>query len=135
MNNKSFYSLVMTRLTRNIADSLFYMLAIWYISEKSPLLTSLAMLCFTIPENIIIFLGPFIDRYNHKKILLFNTFAQVVLIIVLTLLLALNFLTTLPLLVIIFFSTMFGNLSYEVEDTIVPSIIAKEKLVKANSML
>ena len=135
MNNKSFYSLVMTRLTRNIADSLFYMLAIWSLSEKSAFLTSLAMLCFTIPENIIIFFGPFIDRYNHKKILLFNTLAQVVLIIVLTLLLAFNCLTTIPLLVIIFFSTLFGNLSYEVEDTIVPSIVTKEKLVKANSIL
>lgn len=135
MKDKNFSNLLIARLTRNIADSLFYMLAIWYISEKSPLLTSLAMMCFTIPENVIIFLGPFIDRYNHKKILLINSIIEIILVIILIVLLASNNLSIMPLFAIIFISTLLGNLNYEVEDTVIPNIVTEKNLVKANSML
>ena len=135
MKDKNFSNLLIARLTRNIVDSLFYMLAMWYISEKSPLLTSLAMMCFTIPENVIIFLGPFIDCYNHKKILLINSIIQIILVIILIVLLASNNLSIMPLFAIIFISTLLGNLNYEVEDTVIPNIVTEKNLVKANSML
>ena len=135
MNDKNFSNLLIARLTRNIADSLFYMLAIWYISENSALLTSLAMMCFTIPENIIIFFGPLIDRYNRKRMLLINSIIQIILVIILTVLLASNNLSIIPLFTIIFISTLLGNLNYEVEDTVIPTIVTEENLVKANAML
>ncbi|MGF7109801.1 MFS transporter [Treponema pedis] len=135
MKDKNFSNLLLARLTRNIADSLFYMSAVWYISEKSALLTSLAMMCFTVPENILIFFGPFIDRYNRKKILLINSTVQIILVIILTGLLACNKLSVIPLFSIIFISTLLGNINYEVEDTVIPNIVSEENLVKANSLL
>ncbi len=131
----NFNNLLLSRLSLNLADSLFYMLTIWSISKESPLLTSFAILCFTIPENIIIFFGPFIDRYNHKKILITNSIIQIILIILLTILLAYNNLATSYLFCIIFISTLLGNINYEVEETMIPNIVPVDKLVKANSIM
>lgn len=68
--NRSFLSLMLIRLIINFADSLFYIVAIWYTSKtlSSSYYTSLVVFLFMIPESLLIFAGPLIDRINPINI-------------------------------------------------------------------
>ena len=126
---------MISRLLINIADSLFYIVTLWYISSKSPILTGVAVLCFTIPENFLIFIGPVIDRFNPKKILLVSSIAQVGLISFFLVLFKYSLVNTYMLLGLVLISTFLSAITYPIEETMVPQIVKKGQLVKANSII
>lgn len=133
--NKSFLSLVIIRLLINMADSLFYIVTLWYVSSKSPLLTGVAVFCFTLPENFNFIVGPFIDHFNAKKILLFANIGQVILTVILVLLLHLNLMNIYLLFFIILLSTFLSSITYPIEETMIPNLVKNKELVTANSIM
>lgn len=135
IKNKSFILLVLTRLSINIADSLFYIITLWYISSQSPILTGVAVMCFTFPENLLVFVGPFVDRFNPKKILQISTLLQVSTIILLIVMLENGYESPILMMILIIISTFLSAVTYPVEETMVPQIVRKNQLLKANSII
>lgn len=135
LKNKDFLLLIFARLIINFADSLFYIVTIWYTSKTlcSPYYTSVAVFLFLLPDILLFFIGPIIDKLNAKKILLFSLIGQVVLLFLLAIFF--NHLGIHILLIIMFLSSFMSNITYPIEDTIVPQIVNTDELVAANSML
>lgn len=133
--NKNFLMLTMARLIINFADSLFYIVCIWYTSKilGSALYTSIAVFLFMLPEILSFFTGPIIDRVNPKKILLFSLASQLLLLIVLIGLF--NYINIYILLIIMFLSAFMSNITYPIEDTMIPQIVSTDELVAANSVV
>jgi MFS family permease len=133
--NKAFKLLVLTRISINVADSLFYITTIWYISSVSPFLTGLAVLCFTLPENMLVFIGPVIDRSNPKKLLMTCSMFQFITITLIVMVNEFNLLNSYLILPFIVISTFLSASTYPIEETMVPQMVDNSKLVKANSVI
>lgn len=133
--NKSFFILVLIRILINISDSLVYICSLWYISEKSPLLLSFAVVCFTMSENFLVFIGPIIDRYSPLKILLRAIVLEVASILLLGMLFHYGFLNDYFLLVLLVMFSFFSTITYPIEEKMIPMIVEKENLVQANSIV
>ncbi|MDC3424431.1 MFS transporter [Aquibacillus sp. 3ASR75-11] len=134
-SNKNFKSVFALGLFTNIGDSLFFIVTMWYIANNSSisLYAGIAVFLFTLPETLLIFLGPFIDRLNPKIILIVSTSGQIIVHIIIVLLF-LTGLVTIPILLIsLLLSAFFSSITYPVEETILPQIVENDDLVKANS--
>ena len=133
--NKDFILLVVARLLINFADSLFYIVAIWYTSKtlESTYYTSIATFLFLLPETVLIFIGPIVDRVNPKKILLSSLCTQLGLLMIVVVFW--NKLSIVMLLIAIFISSFMSNITYPIEESIIPQIVKTEELVAANSIL
>ncbi len=112
--NKNFLLLVIARLVINFTDSLFYIICIWYTSKtlSSPYYTSLAIFLFLMPETLLFFIGPIIDRLNPEKILLFSLSIQLVLLGILVMLF--NELEINLLLAIMLLSSFMSTITYPI---------------------
>lgn len=134
-NNKSFTNIVLARLIINVADSLFYIISLWYISEQSPLLTGVAVFCFTVPESFLVFFGPMIDRFNPKKLLMGACFLQVGVLALVVILMDIGVMNHIVLLMLILLSTSLSVVTYPIEETMVPQLVQENQLVQANSII
>lgn len=135
--NKSFMFLLTTRIFTNIADSVFYIVTMWYVVNHfhSSFYTGLVVFFITLPEVLLIFFGPIIDRSNPKKILIYSTVFQLFLIFILISLLQFDLMHIWILLMIIFISTSLSAITYPLEETILPQIVDTKHLITANSAL
>lgn len=133
--NIDFLLLVIARLIINFADSLFYIVSIWYTSKTlaSPYYTSIAIFLFLLPETLLIFAGPIIDRSNPKRILIFSLATQLVLLGILAIFF--HQLEVVFLLTIVLISAFMSAITYPIEDTMIPQIVDSGELVAANSVL
>ncbi|MDO4711752.1 MAG: MFS transporter [Peptostreptococcaceae bacterium] len=127
--------MVLIRMLINISDSLVYVCSLWYISERSPLLLSFAVMSFSMPENFLIFFGPIIDRYDPRKILFRAILAEFVIILLLGVLYYYDRSGDYLLLVLLFAFSFFSTITYPIEEKVIPMIVEKEKLVEANSIV
>lgn len=134
-DNRNLYNLVSARVITNLADSLFYMLVIWYVSEKSALLTSIAVLTFSLSEVVKIFFGPLIDRYSHKLILLLSATTQTIVMALLVIMILLGKSNIFVIIATVFISSVLGEVNYSVEESMIPTLVNKDKLVRANSIM
>lgn len=134
LKNKNFILIMIARLLINFADSLFYILVIWHTSKNldSVYYTSIVTFLFLLPEPLLIFLGPMIDRLNQKKLLIYSLLMQVIFLIVL---IVLNNSNIIILSIIVFLSSFMSTITYSVEEVIIPQIVSTEDLVPVNSII
>ena len=137
MGDKStinYYLLLIVRILINFADSLFYIVSIFMISKSfdNPVYTGIAVSIFTLPDLLLLFIGPIIDRVNPKKILLVSIIAQIV--AVLFLLLNFEGMNILFLYTLLFVSSFSSAISYPLEESIIPNIVEKNRIIEANSI-
>ena len=135
MFSRNFRNLVSTRLILNLIDSLIYMVIIWSASKVSSRLEALVLLAFSMPQSLSVFFGPLIDRYSYKKVLLISIVSQFVFMAVMTILYINNILPLWVTFVVVFLISLAGNIGYNVEEAIVPSIVNGDKIVRANSIM
>lgn len=135
MFSRNFRNLVSTRLILNLIDSLIYMVVIWYAAKVSSRLEALLLLAFSIPQSLSIFFGPLIDRYSYKKILFISIASQFVFMAIMTILYINDVLPLWFMFVVVFLISLAGNIGYNVEEAIVPSIVNEDEIVRANSIM
>lgn len=137
LKNKNFISLFLGRIFTNIGDSIFYILSMWLVFEvtKSSIYVGIAGFMFTIPSILNIFLGPIIDNNNPKKLYIFSSLMQALLILVLLAMLITDSFSIWIFLLIIFTTTVFSEITYPLESVIIPRIVPKHELIKANSIM
>ncbi|TDM03768.1 MFS transporter [Macrococcus carouselicus] len=131
------FKLLLGRIATNIGDSIILITLTWYISQTYEKTVYLGYLGFIIGiiELLIIFIGPIIDRYSIKAILLIATFIQIIIVSFLTFLLYLDNLNLLTIYILISISVLCSSIIYPAENTIIPSIVRNTKEIsKVNSV-
>jgi MFS family permease len=106
-----------------------------YDLTQSPLYTGIAGFLFTVPEVLNVFYGPIIDRGNKKRILLIFGALQTLVVLVIPFLEGLDKLSITWILATIPLMSFFTEFTYPVESTLIPRVVGKNELVKANSLM
>ncbi|MGN1397063.1 MAG: MFS transporter, partial [Streptococcus gallolyticus] len=129
-----FFRLLFIRLVMNLADSVFYITVLWYVNNhySSSFFLGIFMALIALPDLLLIFWGPLIDRINPKKVLLMSIIVQMFSIMLLLILK--NDLNFLLLSVLVFISIMASSVSYVIEDVLIPQIVDYNKIVLASSV-
>ena len=133
--NKQFKSLFGIGIFTNIGDSFFFIVSMWYITKitENPVYTGLVVFLFTLPETLLLFFGPLIDRFDLKNILFISTITQISVHLCLITLLLTNSLSIYVLCILLLFSALSSAIIYPIEETMLPQVVAKQDIIKANS--
>lgn len=131
---KRLYKLLLLVIILNIADSIFYMNMLWYITNNLGNNYYLGMFfsVILIPDMFIFLLGPIVDKINEKKLLFISILIQITALIIF--LLFRNELSISGLFIIIFLFMIASSFSYVTQETLIPKIVEKEKVIYANSV-
>ncbi|WP_298786135.1 MFS transporter [uncultured Marinococcus sp.] len=134
--NKNFKSILGLGLFTNIGDSLFFIVTMWYVANNSDvaIYAGLAVFLFTLPETLLIFFGPLVDRFNPKRILAFSATGQILVHLIIIVLFITSMMTIPMLLLLLFISAICSSITYPVEETMLPQIVENDELVRANSI-
>lgn len=126
--------LLRLRLILNLADSFFYIVTLWHVTENydNPVYVGVLVAFFTIPDVFLVFLGPIIDRINYKKGLFISILVQLVAAFIL--IFALTEVSFYVLCMIVFVATLFSSLTYLIEETLVPQIVETHQIIMMNSI-
>lgn len=109
----------------------------WAILEisRSPILTGVAGFLFTLPSIFNVLLGPLIDRSHPKKLYIFASIIQALLLGIILFTLGIGEMNVWMLLFIILLLTIFSEVVYPIENVLIPKVVEKGQLVKANSVM
>lgn len=137
MMSKSFYMLLSSRVSSNIGDSIFYVVMMWYVFNNfgSEFWLGIAGVMFTLPSIIGFFWGPIIDKYSPKKIYIFISVIQFLLIFALILTHSFMNPSVYIILMFILLISITSELSYPIESVLIPRVVEKPSMYKANSMM
>lgn len=126
----------MGRLSTNIGDSLIYLTFTWIIYRitRDSFYTGVASFLFSMPVVLGALWGPIIDRRDKKKSLIEFGILQIVIVVLLLLSIKLMGLNKWTILISIPFLTICSELIYPVQETLLPVIVSRSDLVKANSI-
>lgn len=129
-----FYKLLGVRLLINLADSLFYITTLWYVADNfsSSLATGVIVALFTVPEILQIFIGPLVDRFTSKRLLLAAVVMQFGFLGLLFVTWRLKSLAIMG--TIVLFSSLASAVTYPLEDVMIPQIVPQQRIVFANSL-
>ncbi|MCM3390620.1 MFS transporter (plasmid) [Ureibacillus chungkukjangi] len=135
--NKNFSSLFFGRLMMNIGDSIYYVAATWLVYELggSVFYSGLAGFLILIPELFSVFIGPIVDRYDKKKLLMFSSVGQSLLILLIPFLSLLDTLTVTIVLVIMPLISFMNLFTYPTQNALLPQIVEKSRIIDANSAM
>ncbi|WP_189059920.1 MFS transporter [Deinococcus daejeonensis] len=135
--NKDFGFLLSGRLATNIGDSLYSIAALWLVHELggSSLQTGLAYGLTTLPSVFSFLFGPLVDRVPKRSMIIGCQILQAILISIIPLANYFGFLTIWVVMTVIPLASLLGLLAYYAENAIVPELVGKDDLVKANSAL
>ena len=135
MENKHY--LFWGRLISTFGDSLYGVAIMWYIYHvtKDAFITGVASSMLVAPMVLSVFMGPIIDHFNRKKLMLYSQLLQMVLMLLITLFLYLN-LMSIPLLILgCFVVGMLEIFEGNAEHAMSPMIMDENELVKFNSWI
>lgn len=135
--NKNLFFLFLGRLITNGGDSLYRVAIAWliYSLTGSALYTGIAAAVSYIPEVIAFLIGPLVDRYNKKKIIIVAEVFQFALISIVAIMMFNKFDNIYLLLIIIFFAAFAVQFTYPAESAVIPTIVPKRSLPRANALM
>ncbi len=135
--NKNFTLLFFGKLISKIGDSVYLFAMTWYMFDvyKSPFLASIVIMLGVIPTVI---LGPFAgviaDRFKRKKIIVLMDFIQAAALMGVALLDYFDMLHLYYFFIVAVILGVCGTLFNPACTAIIPNIVEKENLAKANSL-
>lgn len=133
-------NLLIGTIITNMADSILYILTVWYFNENysSPIMLSVVFSIISIIDAFSFLLGPIIDRTTAKINLFCMSIIQTVLLcflFIFTFCLNMSNIARGVLLVVILSLTYIASaVIYPSGQKIIPMIVEKERLVKVNSL-
>lgn len=138
-SNKNFVYLLIASLFSSLGASMFLFTQAWYIITVLDMeaAVGIVMIGATLPQIILLFIGGVIaDRKNKARLMFLSDLTRFIL--VLSLVLCLSFFSIVPIEVFIAYAVIFGILGaffYPARDSIVPILVSRDHLIKANSMI
>lgn len=135
LNNKNFLFLLLGRIITNIGDSIYYVASMWLVFELggSTFYTGLAGTLVMLPKVFQFLVGPLIDRWRIKKILVISQALQCILILVIPISYYLDILTVQMILMIMPIIAVIEQFTYPAQNKALPLTIHKSDLVKGNT--
>jgi MFS family permease len=137
MKNRNFILLISGRIVTNVGDSLYAVASMWLVYEmtKSNFFTGLAGFLTAAPIALQFFIGPLIDRIEHRSILIHSQMIQAVLLAIIPLTYYFDVLSAWIVLVICPIASVIQQFVYPTHFSILPRIVNKNSLTKANSIM
>ena len=137
MVNKNFSVLIAGRVFTNIGDSLYAVASMWLVYDltQSSLYTGLAGFLTMSPVALQFLIGPLIDQAQHKSILIYSQMLQAILLALIPLAYLFGVLSVWMVLVINPIASIIQQFVYPTQAAILPTIIEKKFLTKANSVM
>ncbi|WP_052361007.1 MFS transporter [Geomicrobium sp. JCM 19038] len=136
LTNFNFMILLLSRCASNAGSSLYSIAAMWLVYELSgsSMYSGLALFLTQMPALLQIVLGPVIDRFQLKKLLVFTQCIQVFMLLVLPLAYAFGFLTVALVLTVMPVVSLCNQFLYPAQLTLLPKILKKDQLTTGNSL-
>ncbi|KQS18635.1 MFS transporter [Exiguobacterium sp. Leaf187] len=136
LTHPSFLFLLLGRVVTNIGDSLYYVASMWLVFELShnPFYTGLAGFLILVPKVLQFLIGPLVDRWRVKPILISTQVLQAVLLMTIPIAYYLDALHVSFLLCIMPLLACIEEFAYPAQTKTLPLLLKKEDLLHANSL-
>lgn len=133
--NATFRRLFIGRLITNAGDSLYYVAAMWLVYNLggSAFYTGLAGFLTLTPQTLQFLTGPFVDRWDLRRLLVGTQVFQGVCVLIIPLAAMTGMLSVTVVLVVMPVVAMMNQFVYPAQNAALPRIVNKEELVDANS--
>lgn len=135
--NRTFCKIISHRIFINLGDSLFYIILMWVLYDltKSSFYTAIGGFMFSLSDVLNFFVGPIIDRCGKAKLLAITSGIAFFVIAGLCFFSLGNMLNVWILVFSIPLFNLTSRITYSIHNVVVPSIVGKDELVTANSIL
>ena len=135
--NTNLRRLVFGRLVTNAGDSVYAIAAMWLVYDLtgSSAYTGLAGLLTMGPQALQVLVGPLVDRWPLRRILVGTQLLQAVLVLVVPLAHFLDSLSVWVVLTVMPLVSLLNQFVYPAQSAALPRIVEQEDLVSANSLL
>lgn len=135
LSNKNFLFIFFGRIVTNIGDSIYYVAAMWLVYELggSAFYTGLAGFLILLPKVLQFLIGPLIDRWQVRKILIRTQLLQCFILLIIPVSYFFDVLTVQLILIIMPMLAIIEQFSYPTQNKILPLILKKEDLLKGNT--
>lgn len=136
IKNKDFMILLIARFITNFGDSLYSIatMSLVYAMTGSSFYTGLALFLTSSMAIFQVLLSPILDRINLKKFLCLSQLIQGLLLLIIAILQHYNRLSLYHILIFMPIVSLLNQLVYPAELSLLPRILDKNDLVKANSL-
>lgn len=133
--NPSFVRFLAGRLVTNVGDSLYAIAAMWLVYELtgSAFYTGLAGALVTLPQGLQFLVGPLVDRWPIRRILVVTQLVQAGILCTIPLAAWAGALTVWQLLLVMPLLSMLNQFVYPAQNSALPRIVDEEHIVVANS--
>ncbi|QDP39487.1 MFS transporter [Radiobacillus deserti] len=135
--NRNFSFLFIGRLITNLGDSIYAIAAMWLVFNltNDPFYTGLASAIVFIPQLFGFIFGPLVDRLSLKFTLIITQVMEGLLILCVPVASYFNVLNVWIVIIVMFLASVFSEISYPAQSSILPRILKEEDLVHGNSLM
>lgn len=136
-SNSKFVRLFLGRLITNAGDSAYLIGAMWLVHSLtgSPFYTGLAGFLVRLPRGVRFLVGPLVDRWEPRPVLVVAQLVQGVLVLVVPIAIALGRLSLWVVLLVLPIVAFIDQFVSPAEKTALPRIVDDDRLVRANSLI
>lgn len=136
LGNVAFVRLFVGRVITDTGDSFYYIGSMWLVWEltDSPFYTGLAGAAVQVPNALRFLVGPLVDRWRLRRILLGTQIVNAVGVLLIPLAAATGWLSVWLVLVLIPISNFVNNFVYPAQDAALPQLVGDDLLTRANSL-
>ncbi|WP_218730281.1 MFS transporter [Brochothrix thermosphacta] len=133
LKNVNFKYLLLGRTMSNLGDSIYYIALSWYIMQvtDSGLWLGVFNFAIFIPNALSFLIGPYIDKYNKRMLLIICEWGQLLPILALTLIVFNGIENPYIICVIVATASFFGMNTYTIQDAFIPKLVSKKDLAHA----
>ncbi len=135
-SNGSFVRLFTGRLVTNVGDSLYMIGAMWLVYELtgSPMYTGLAGFLVQIPRTLQFLVGPLVDRWPLRPVLVYSQVIQATCVLVVPVAAIAGHLSVWVVLAVMPALAFINQFVYPAQNAALPRIVNDDQLVRANSL-
>jgi DHA3 family macrolide efflux protein-like MFS transporter len=137
LRNRNFTLLWIGQTISWFGDSLYFVALLWLVQELtgSRAMMGLVAACRTIPTLAGFFAGAFIDRWDRRRVMLLADLGRAALVVTVPLLATAGWLQPWHIPVVAFALASVGIFFYPARQALVPTLVGREGLTTANSLL
>ncbi|MFC4451370.1 MFS transporter [Halorussus aquaticus] len=134
--NGVFMRLFFGRVVTDVGDSLYFIGSMWIVLELtgSPFYTGVAAALMRIPDIFTVFIGPLVDRWRLRRILLSTQLINGVVVLLVPLAALTGHLSVWLVLFLIPLLKFINGFVYPAQNAALPRLVEEDELTRANSL-
>ncbi|MDC2867878.1 MFS transporter [Bacillus sp. BP-3] len=137
LHNKNFFYLFFGRLITNLGDSIYAVTAMWLVYDltKNPMYSGIASAITFIPQIFQFLVGPLIDKWRLKYIVVITQLIECFLILLIPIGNYFNFLNVWLIIIVMFLAVCASQFSYPAQTSLIPKILKQKELADGNALM